>query len=606
MPVPPEADFATFYQMASAIADGHWWPTSYGWLFQGPLYPTLLAPFAPLGEGGLVPMRLVGIALQTLMIAMTWLLGRRTFGPRAAVVAAVVIALVPSVWLYSPILAAEHLTIALLTGAMALLAGRRAGRRPLIAGLLAGALVFARPAFVLLPVLVLAYLIWKRPVRDRWSAVRSCVLGIALAAAPIGLLNTANGGPPLPLGNAGWQQWLIFNERATGQWFPVIDQADYPFAGLGSGQLTDERVRSAQLKLALQYVVANPGELPVSFARRLAMTWTSDRHALEWTIGHTPEERASRFGIVPDLAVDGAYTLLIALAFAGAVAYRREFGRLLPILLPIAYILGIHLIAEGNARYHLPAIPFLAVLAAAALTRPRAALKPLLVAAIVIAQPIVPAPSILVVALIAVPGLTLVVARLRQAGRAGLMAGARRRPLLLAGGAAILVGGLGVSVVTARDLLDQIAAVAPEGWQAYEVAGSDVRDARHRVVPTDVPAHLHQVSFPDAFELSDAPGAGGVVGAARTLEGLDPEARYTFYLQLWDPAQGDRLVVSLNGRIAWQLAPGDSDAPGWRYVSVDWLADAPTVAVVVERHGESGSTQAAPLLIRDLHLYPAY
>ena len=338
-------------------------------------------------------------------IALVWLLARRTFGARSALLAGAIVAVMPGLWLYAPVLASEHLTVLLLTGATSLLAGRRSGRRPVLAGLLAGALVFTRPAFILLPVLLLAYLVWKRPREERWRAVRSYALGVALALAPFGVLNHATGGPALPIGNAGWQQWLILNERATGQWFPVLDREDDPFEDLGTGELTDERVRGAQLKLATQYALANPGELPGSLVKRFDATWESDRHALEWTLGHTPEERNRRTGLGDwsDRLVDAAYLLLVALALSGAIAFRRSLPRLLPILIPIAYIVGIHLIAEGNARYHLPAVPFFAVLAAAAVARPRRAMRGGLLAALVVLQPWLPAAPILVLLLLLVP-----------------------------------------------------------------------------------------------------------------------------------------------------------------------------------------------------------
>src|SRR5690349_7845249 len=42
MPVPPESDYATFYDMVHQLARGKWDPNGYGWLYKGPGYPLLL------------------------------------------------------------------------------------------------------------------------------------------------------------------------------------------------------------------------------------------------------------------------------------------------------------------------------------------------------------------------------------------------------------------------------------------------------------------------------------------------------------------------------------------------------------------------------------
>ena len=172
----------------------------------------------------------------------------------------------------------------------------------------------------------------------------------------------------------------------------------------------------------------------------------------------------------------------------------------------------------------------------------------------------------------------------------------------------MLVGGVAIfSVVATRGALDELAAVDPAGWQAYRVTGATRSVPSSRIVPSDVPSQLRRVSFPDAYELSEAPAAGGIVGAVRTLGGLGQEDPYTFYLQIWDPGlASERLVVSLNGRVVWTRAEDADEAAGWRYISVDWLADAPTATIAVERQSSGNAGELGPVLIRNLHLYPAY
>ena len=608
MPVPPEADFLTFHQMAGLIAKGEWWSTSYGWQFQGPMYPLVLSPFAALEDGGLAAMRVLNAALQTGMVAFTWLLGRRLFGSPVGLVAACIAALLPGLWMYTPILASEHLAVLLLTGAMAFLAGRPFCRRPLVAGLFIGALIFTRPAFLFFPLVLLAYLAWQNRRERPWRRVRSLALGLVLVAAPVGLLNHSAGGPALPVGNAGWQQWLIFNERATGQWFPAIDRDDYPFEGLGSGELTDERVRAAQLKLAIQYALANPGELPSSFLSRFQITWGTDRDGLDWTVSRAPPGWGERLGVAGWLpgAIDAAYASVVALALLGAVAFRRRVRRLLPILLPILYIVAVHLPAEGNARYHLLALPFLAVLAAAAVTRPRrTTLLSIPVVAVLLTQRWALGVALMVAVLILVPFAS---PALRAGRRLISWRPTPTRQLTSVAFGLLVAMLLGIGgYVSARGALEELDAVDPRGWQAYRLAGGSREAQALRIAPSNVVANLRRVSFPDAVQLP-APGADTTVGVTRTLVGLEQEDQYTLYLQVWDPGSaGERLMISLNGRELWERPEGQAEGGGWRYVSVRWLADAPMATITVERRGSGDAVSGAdPVLLRSLHLYPKY
>src|SRR5262249_3553958 len=96
LPVTPESDYRTFLDMARLIAAGQWQPSSYGWTYQGPGYPLLLAPLVRLG-GGVPAIVLANLLLQLGMVAFVWLLGRRLFGPVAGLAGAALAALLPGI-----------------------------------------------------------------------------------------------------------------------------------------------------------------------------------------------------------------------------------------------------------------------------------------------------------------------------------------------------------------------------------------------------------------------------------------------------------------------------------------------------------------------------
>ena len=111
--VPPESDYATFEQMATVIRSGSWWPESYGWVFQGPVYPTLLALVPALGDDGLTGIRLLNTLMQAATVACVYAAARHRFGVRSGLVAAGLSALLPGMWLFTPLLAAENLAMLL-------------------------------------------------------------------------------------------------------------------------------------------------------------------------------------------------------------------------------------------------------------------------------------------------------------------------------------------------------------------------------------------------------------------------------------------------------------------------------------------------------------
>ena len=253
----------------------------------------------------------LNIGLGVLSVALVYRLTSRLFDWQAGLIAAAICAVFPGLWLWAPIVSAENLSVPMLLAISALLVGPLSiWRLPLI-GLLTGALVFVRPsALFFITVVVISVILLAQP-RQRLRNVGVLVIGLALSMGAIASLNIRAGGPALPVGASGWQPWLVYNERATGEWFPAQDRDDYPFHGLEDDPALSAIVRSAQVKLAVQYALMNPAEILPGLIHRHVRNWHRDDAGLDWTVrraGSPPY--ASFLSTALDGIVSRAYLLV--------------------------------------------------------------------------------------------------------------------------------------------------------------------------------------------------------------------------------------------------------------------------------------------------------
>ena len=663
-PMTPESDFATFLDMATKISDGLWRPEEYGWVYQGSGYPTLIAPLIALG-GGLDGLRLANVVAQVLMVAGVWGLARSLFGPRGAAIAGLAAAILPGLWSYAPLLAAESVAMALLVAVALLLRSPGPLWRSGVLGVATGMLAFTRPSF--LPfVLLVAVAVPFLSQAGRWKRLVWFLAGLLLIAVPIMALNTANGGPPLPSGAAGWQTWLVNNEHATGSWFDAYADDAYPFAGLQG----EAETRAAQSMLGQQFIAANPLTAVEAMVDRYRLNWLSDEMGLGWTLDRAPagwQARAPFSGHLKDVA-QILYVVVLGLAAIAAVRHRTRVTLLLPIVLPLGYAMAILAVAEANARYHAMFLPLICVMAGGALvpvswrgqagrsawrrrlagrraTLRRGSWRPWLPRVLTVVVGVAAVlwslsralggrweqdqyllPPWLIAVVVTVPLAGCAVSRIATHWQAVISwAGRPSWTWLAVGGICIAIAVLPIRIIATgiEQRLTAVAAVSPSGWERQVTLPGPVPVTEPDPEPAALPLllessgtdpDLRQVSFPDAalLQFDTAPRRGTVVELSRSLPGLTVGEAYVFYLQVYDPGtDGDateRLTITLNGAVAWEQAPGRTEPGAWEYVRVDWVADTTSLTLTVFR--EAGQhfdpDQSATPRVRTLHLYPAY
>lgn len=380
--IAPATDEIDYHDLAVRLAQGQGYvdergtPTSY----RPPLYPAWLA----LGYRLFGPHPVVGKLGQSLLglvtIFFTYRLAREVASEPVARMAALIVALYPSLLYFSHVLYTETLFIFLVTGGTLLLL--RAARGEGVASALAGGLFWGLAALTrgfclgLLPVAAV-WLYRAAPTvaaRLRWRlALAFGIAGLAVVLPWLARNWLVHGGFVLIDTNGGLNFY-----RANSPWTPMVriwefmdlpgDQ--HPDAHLPPTRSERERQQVAT-RAALAYIAAHPGAFLVRAVRKMEDLWTPDRCLLGAV-------RAGYYGPVPffllallGLLVFGSYWTVTSLGVLGL-----GFTRFTPLsqwtVWLVGYFLFVHALTFGHSRFHLPLMPFLAIFAALLLVEGRA------------------------------------------------------------------------------------------------------------------------------------------------------------------------------------------------------------------------------------------
>lgn len=360
---------AAWYELQGlTLTGGHFFPVLFG---RGPdaAHPPLtslaIVPATYLFglPPGFTPQRLTMALLGAATVALVGILGRALAGPRAGLLAALVAAAYPNMWLPNGIVMAETLTM--LTVTLALLAAYRLLRSPswwvaALLGVACGLSALARAELALLvPVLAVPAALCSRcPSRRRR-------LGLAGLAALASLLVV---GPWVGRNLASFQDPTFLSTGAG----PVLLGANCPgtYGGplLGGWSITcsihvpaggDQSVRSArQTTEAERFVEAHLGRLPVVVAARVGRVWDFYQpwQMADRTVDEGRPAPASLAGVL-------SYYLLLPLAAAGVVALRRRRVPVWPLLVLAGVVTVVAAASYGLVRFRTEFEPALVVLA---------------------------------------------------------------------------------------------------------------------------------------------------------------------------------------------------------------------------------------------------
>lgn len=289
-----------------------------------PVYPLLLA--ALMKTVGLFPAVIIVQSLVGASIAaIAWCVGRALFTPRAALMAAIAVALNPYTLVHDTALQDTVVVNALMAGSAALLiASRQARWMAAAAGitLAAATLTSARVATFIPLAIGWAALAGDQPLRQRLQ--RAALVGVPLLLLVGGwmlrnqhaagtLTLTTEGGEALYFGN-GPLTFTHYPERSIDRTADeIVRLPDTTYSALAGLQRSDAALDAFYRRLAIDYIAANPASAMIGGLRKL---WVSASGQL------TPAR---------DTVSTAAYHVLFAtvhvLAVAGAWRARHYGGR---------------------------------------------------------------------------------------------------------------------------------------------------------------------------------------------------------------------------------------------------------------------------------------
>lgn len=360
---------AAWYELQGlTLADGHFFPVLFGHgpdAAHPPLTSLAVTPATYLFglPPGFTPQRLTMALLGAVVVALVGVLGRSLAGPRAGLLAALVAAAYPNMWLPNGIVMSETLTM--LTVTLVLLAAYRLLRVPswwcaALLGAACGLAALNRAELALLvPALAVpAALCSAGPSRRRRCALAAlAVLVAAVAVGPWVGRNLASFRDPTFLSTGGGPVLLGANCPDTyggpllGGW-SITCSIDVPPGG-------DQSVQSArQTAKAERFIEAHRDRLPVVVAARVGRVW--DLYEPLQMADRTVDEGRPVPGSLAGLF---SYYLLLPLAVLGAVALRRWRVPVWPLLELAVVVTLVAATGYGLVRFRAELEPVLVVLA---------------------------------------------------------------------------------------------------------------------------------------------------------------------------------------------------------------------------------------------------
>ncbi len=327
-------------------------PFAFRLVFHPPLYPYFIGLFSLLG--GLLAVKVAQAVVSALLVPAVGRLGELAFGPSAGLAAAAIAAFYPElVWFSAHFWVETVFTVLLWWGFERLFVAdaRGATGAAIVAGLLFGLAILARETVLYFLPLAGLWLAWRRPGGARRGA--AFVVAALLTVAPWTVRNWIVYGAFVPVSTAGalnlWQgNARISRQEVYDQYWAVHGRIEkYRFAR----QKGLEAIRERQ-----------PGWLFEKLVQEMPHFWEADSQALVHVVrgAYGPFRPAVAVAVVV-LFLLPYFACLAGLVFGLAAVPLARAPALLVLFL--AYYNLIHVVAHGYARYRLPAMPVLFLLA---------------------------------------------------------------------------------------------------------------------------------------------------------------------------------------------------------------------------------------------------
>ena len=322
---------------------------------------------------GIGPFAVVAVNLLSSLITVwgLWDLGRRWFGETEGRIAALLFALWPMAIQFTTTLASElHFMALSVLGLMAWDRARRVASPgfwlwSLGAGLAFAGATYMRPIALLVPPLLALAVLLGRPRESFGPILKAGVITIVIfaAVAPWSARNERVFGEPVFMSTNFWANFWMGNHPGTdGTYKPL------PAATDDMGEIE----RSEYLKeLVLAYLKEAPGAFILRTGWKALKLHERETIGVGWNDAALRDLTGDRGVPLAKLASTLWWYAMLVAALSGAVLLAYRKGVWLALLSPPVwlwgYFSGVHAVIVVGDRYHMPAIPMIALLAGVAL-----------------------------------------------------------------------------------------------------------------------------------------------------------------------------------------------------------------------------------------------
>jgi 4-amino-4-deoxy-L-arabinose transferase-like glycosyltransferase len=352
-------------------------------------YPALLAGLfwlvqhTPLTDDLVLATSVMQAAMATASVWLVYVIGRQLFGTRVGILAAGLAAVFPNLVYQVATFQLETTFIFLVLVAVAILAtadwsqGVPTRGRLLAFGAVLGLSTLVRPfSLPLLVGLAVAALVAGAGWRRAALAVVWPMLVVVAMAVPWTLRNVdAMGSPVVSSTNMGDTLCIDRNLDARGG-FRFADHD-----GCVDPDTPEVERNNGNTRKAIEFVLEHPGREALQIVRRTRIMYADDHDGLlaVETLGDGPF-LGDRVRTVLEQAADWYFagTLVLAVIGLPALVSRRSWGRgendaaravRALVLVTVASLVVVPMLLWGNPRFHVPVLPFMALLAAVPLSR---------------------------------------------------------------------------------------------------------------------------------------------------------------------------------------------------------------------------------------------
>lgn len=323
-------------------------------------------------DNGVLAAQILNVLYGTLTVAGVWYLAGKMFGWRAAAVAAMLAAVMPSAIFGCALIGAEVPEAFWMVAALCFYVGavetRHSKPAAWLCGMLLGVASLIRPTFVLLAIPISLHMFAL--ARHRRKAAVCGVLMLAGLAVVVGPWTYRNyrvtGGFILISSNGGGNLYSANNDHAKGDYTASAWQYVY------DNGPNDLALQHVGFRMAKRWIVSHPLKFATLAVKKFALFWVTDKDMAWWAMTQ-PSQQYPALGVPTAVSLlaegssSGFYVVGFLMATAGLWRRRGDLlqHRAWMVIVPIfLYFTALHMVFEAQAKYHFMLMPLLCVLAA--------------------------------------------------------------------------------------------------------------------------------------------------------------------------------------------------------------------------------------------------